>query len=191
MSKSSDNKDPEKNLSGDDRALFRDQTSDATPYPHADEPPPKPKRTPHKPQQTHSLNIDADTSIDPWPLGHGAHPELSANDHIDWSRHGLSPRAKQSLRKKITTHIQKCDLHGLNIREASIKVDGFLSQAFANSWRSVMIIHGKGAAQTPVLKNWLLPFLQSIPGVQAIVSAHTKSGGTGAVMVQLKTRSKP
>lgn len=182
----------QKTLSDDDRALFRDQTSDITPYQDTQEPPPKPKRIASKKHQVHSFDDNPGTPIDPWPQGKGLQPALTAADRIDWSRHGLSTRAKQHLRKKKLSRAQQCDLHGLTIDEASIKVDNFLMHAFANNWRSVMIIHGKGSARAPVLKNWLLPFLQSISGVQAIVSAHMQLGGTGAVMVQLnKLRNTP
>ena len=130
MSKSPNNRhrtNTTKNLSDDDRALFRDQTSDATAYPDAHEPPAKPKRTANKKQQVRSLNNDPDTPIDPWPQGKGTQPALMAADSIDWSRHGLSTRAKQSLRKKTISHTQQCDLHGLTIHEASIKVDSFFN----------------------------------------------------------------
>lgn len=81
------------------------------------------------------------------------------------------------------------DLHGANIDDARQAVLTLIHQARQNGETVVKIVHGKGA--DGVLKTCVNGWLRQIPDVLAFVSAPTKNGGNGAVLVLLKKQSRP
>ena len=74
--------------------------------------------------------------------------------------------------------------------EARLKA--FVQQAYANDYRAVLVITGKGMAENGILKRnapeWLAdPQLSHI--VAGISQAHARHGGTGALYVARKRRT--
>jgi DNA-nicking Smr family endonuclease len=83
------------------------------------------------------------------------------------------------------------DLHRHTIDEAIQAADDFLIRCQNRGFKTVCIIHGKGhfsADNKPVLKNVLNNYLRSHPCVLAFHSAKNNQGGTGAMIVMIKSR---
>jgi DNA-nicking Smr family endonuclease len=85
----------------------------------------------------------------------------------------------------------RLDQHGLTQDEARARLNGFLSRAYADGWRSVMVITGKGSRGDGVLRRYAPEWLAS-PGLAHIVAgvgeAHRRHGGEGALYVALKRK---
>jgi DNA-nicking Smr family endonuclease len=102
--------------------------------------------------------------------------------------------ARQVLRRLRRGHwvIQEgLDLHGLNRDEAAVAVAAFLSRCAARGLRCVRIVHGKGLGspnREPVLKARLRNWLPRRQDVLAYCQAPASDGGSGALLVLLKTK---
>ena len=87
----------------------------------------------------------------------------------------------------------RLDLHGLTQDEARAMLNGFLARAYAEGWRSVMVITGKGSRGDGVLRRYAPEWLAS-PGLAHIVAgvgeAHRRHGGEGALYVALKRKAR-
>ena len=84
-------------------------------------------------------------------------------------------------------------MHGLTQDRARAALDAFLQRAFADGWRAVLVITGKGVQGDGVLKkrvpDWLgAPHLAHI--VAGISDAHRRHGGEGALYVALKRKPR-
>jgi DNA-nicking Smr family endonuclease len=106
--------------------------------------------------------------------GPNIHPEISKKLH----------RGKFSVQAHL-------DLHGMTVSQARIEFDGFLKQAIANHWRTLLIIHGRGLSSTsePVLKTNVYEWLTRgfwRRWVIAFSSARPVDGGPGATYVLLR-----
>ena len=104
----------------------------------------------------------------------------------------IEPRRKRRLSRERDPIEARLDLHGLNSIAAEARLKAFVQQAYANDYRSVLVITGKGIADTGVLKRhapeWLSdPALGHI--VAGVSTAHARHGGTGALYVALKRRA--
>lgn len=76
------------------------------------------------------------------------------------------------------------DLHGADLEEARQAVLTLIHHATRQGDTVVKITHGKG--ENALLKTCVNGWLRQMPSVLAFVSAPTKDGGTGAVLVLLK-----
>lgn len=86
------------------------------------------------------------------------------------------------------------DLHGLTSEEARDRLADFLLDARARGARCVRVIHGKGLGsknRLPVLKHKLRHWLMQREDVLAFCQARAIDGGAGAVIVLLKSASRP
>lgn len=82
------------------------------------------------------------------------------------------------------------DLHGFIVDEARLQVAAFLAQCKKNKVRCVRIIHGKGLGsrnREPILKHKLRHWLMQKDEVIAYAEAPKVDGGSGAVLVFLKS----
>lgn len=103
----------------------------------------------------------------------------------------IEPRRKRRLSRERDPIEARLDLHGLNSIAAEARLKSFVEQAYANDYRAVLVITGKGMAENGILKRnapeWLAdPQLSHI--VAGISQAHARHGGTGALYVALKRR---
>ena len=103
----------------------------------------------------------------------------------------IEPRRKRRLSRERDPIEARLDLHGLNSIAAEARLKSFVEQAYANDYRAVLVITGKGMAENGILKRnapeWLAdPMLAHI--VAGISQAHARHGGTGALYVALKRR---
>ena len=115
---------------------------------------------------------------------------LSVDDALDigeepYLRAGLSRNILRKLRRGHWAIQDGVDLHGLTRDEASAAVVEFLERCLARGLRCVRIVHGKGLG---ILKARLRKWLPRREEVLAYCQAPASEGGSGALLVLLKTR---
>ncbi len=84
------------------------------------------------------------------------------------------------------------DLHGNNSETARKLLQQFLQQAIDRNLRCVLVIHGKGLNSQggeAVLRKLTRHWLTQHPQVLGFCDAQPRNGGSGAVLVLLKTGS--
>ena len=106
---------------------------------------------------------------------------------------GLEPNRRHRIAREREEIGARIDLHGLTQDRARAALDAFLQRAFADGWRAVLVITGKGVQGDGVLKKrvpeWLgAPHLAHI--VAGISDAHRRHGGEGALYVALKRKPR-
>lgn len=164
----------------DDAALFRAAVGEVKPLAEQNRITPKPSprrpllRTPAPPSAI------ADTLSD-----------SAAGDAPDeYLSNGLS---RMALRKLRGWPIQdRLDLHGLHSDSARKLLQEFLHEAMQRKLRCVLVIHGKGMNSRDgeaVLRKLSRHWLTQHPAVLGFCDAPTKEGGSGAVLVLLKSSS--
>jgi DNA-nicking Smr family endonuclease len=99
----------------------------------------------------------------------------------------------QTLRRLRRGHwvIQdELDLHGHTTAEARTAVAAFLQACLRDAVRCIRIIHGKGLRsknREPILKTKVANWLRQREEVLAFCQARPTDGGSGAVIVLLKS----
>jgi len=88
----------------------------------------------------------------------------------------------------------RIDLHGMDQDRAKTALENFLIRAWAEGYRSALVITGKGTRGEGVLRKrtpeWLAaPSLREV--VAGVSEAHRHHGGEGALYVALKRRPRP
>jgi len=126
----------------------------------------------------------------------------SLSDHIAWNadietgeelsflRNGISQQTLRKLRRGYWVTQDELDLHGNTSIEARARLVEFLNYCLKNGMRCVRIIHGKGMRsknREPVLKTKVANWLMQRDEVLAFCQARRSDGGSGAVMVLLKS----
>jgi DNA-nicking Smr family endonuclease len=115
-----------------------------------------------------------------------------SDEYVEGAMVGIDPRLVRRLRGGEFACQAHLDLHGLTAEEARSEVDRFLSRAYVEGKRCVLIIHGRGKNskdQVPVLKNRLTTWLargQAARRILAFTSARACDGGAGALYVLLR-----
>ncbi|MBW8734452.1 MAG: Smr/MutS family protein [Asticcacaulis sp.] len=133
--------------------------------------------------------------LTPFRLGEAAKRPAGFTLSYDSPRYepdAIEPRRKRRISRERDPIEARLDLHGLNSVAAEARLKSFVEQAYANDYRAVLVITGKGMAENGILKRnapeWLAdPRLAHI--VAGISPAHARHGGTGALYVALKRRS--
>lgn len=116
---------------------------------------------------------------------------LDSGEELVYLRDGMSRQVLRRLRRGHWVIQDGLDLHGLNRDQAAAAVAAFLSQSAARGLRCVRIVHGKGLGsrnREPVLKAKLRNWLPRRQEVLAYCQAPASEGGSGALLVLLKTR---
>ncbi len=98
----------------------------------------------------------------------------------------IEPKRKRRISRERDPIEARLDLHGMTAFAAEARLKAFVQQAWANDYRAVLVITGKGVAENGVLKRnapeWLAdPQLAHI--VAGISPAHARHGGAGALYV--------
>jgi len=101
---------------------------------------------------------------------------------LKYLRPGHSPDLLRRLRRGHWPVEDELDLHGLNRTQATHAVSEFLDGA--RGMRCVRIVHGKGLG---VLREALRTALPARAEVLGFVEAPAAQGGSGAVMVLLRS----
>jgi len=110
----------------------------------------------------------------------------------DFLSNGLSRRTLRKLRRGTWPIQDSLDLHGNNTDAARKLLQEFLHEAAQRNLRCVLVIHGKGlnsqggeAVLRKLTRHWLTQHRQ----VLGYCDAQPRDGGSGAVLVLLKTGS--
>ncbi|MDV6332384.1 Smr/MutS family protein [Asticcacaulis sp. 201] len=165
----------------------------------------KPKKQPKPPQpETETITV-ADmpgemtaerprpVPLTPFKLGQAVKPTagFKITRAADQAPDPIEPKRKRRISRERDPIEARLDLHGLNAFAAEARLKAFVQQAYANDYRAVLVITGKGMAENGILKRyapeWLAdPALSHI--VAGISQAHARHGGSGALYVALKRR---
>jgi len=117
-------------------------------------------------------------------------PEMQAGDEWSFLRPGLSCQTLRRLRRNYWKINAQLDLHGFARDEARQELGIFINTCNKRGFRCVQVIHGKGLNsknREPVLKTMVGGWLAQHNGVLAFCQAKPADGGSGAVLVLLKT----
>ena len=170
----------------DDSRLFREAVGDvrrlvsAAPPAASRKPAPRPRRS----------HVDESPPVADHILTFINTVEPSAADQLSYLREGYPPKLLRQLKRGRVSAQDELDLHGMTLRMAQTAINAFLEEAKHMDWCCVRIVHGKGlrsATARPVLKGLANRMLRQRDEVIAFASAPSAHGGTGAVVVLLKT----
>jgi DNA-nicking Smr family endonuclease len=148
-------------------------------------PPPVPAQT-----RRDEAAVLADSLSDPLDVDVG----LEIGDEVTYRRDGIAPDVLRKLRRGTWVVQDHLDLHGLTVDAARPLLVAFLSDAVKAGARCVRIVHGKGwrsAGGVPVLKGKVAHWLRQKDEVLAYVQARPEDGGGGALLVLLKSGTRP
>jgi len=177
-----------KQLSDDDKALFRDAIGEVKSVANDKAP-----DTAKKPSARVTSTQQDDRSVMETLLS-----ELSENDLLETGEHlsYTAPGVQRAVLRKLKSGkyaIQaELDLHGLTLPMAKNELGAFLVECQHRRLLCVRIIHGKGrktAEKTPRMKPAVNQWLQGNKKILAFCSARSNDGGTGAVYALLKRPS--
>ena len=125
-------------------------------------------------------------SLGPAPLDHA----IESGEELAFVRSGYPAAMLRKLRRGHWVVEDNLDLHGMNRMEAALAVREFLRSARARRLGCVRIVHGKGLGsrnREPVLRGKVHHWLKQRDEVLAFAQAPTVHGGSGAVLVLLRT----
>ncbi len=171
--------------------LFQQAVKDARPLPdevkHArlHHQPKKPKPIPQQFIRDEQQAL-ADSLSDQFIPAH----DIETGEELLYLRDGHSPDILSKLRRGHWVVQAAIDLHGLISDEARLYVATFLNDCKKRGLRCVRIVHGKGLGsrnKEPVLKHKLRGWLMQRDEVIAYAQARKSDGGSGAVIVLLKS----
>lgn len=115
---------------------------------------------------------------------------LDTDEALSYARSGVGSDVVRKLRRGHWVIQSQLDLHGLRTDEARDALGEFLRLAGRRGIRCVRIIHGKGLGsinKEPVLKNKVRNWLAQKDEVLAFCQAKAADGGSGALVVLLKS----
>ena len=110
---------------------------------------------------------------------------LETGEELSYLRDGMSRETLRKLRRGHWSVQDGIDLHGLTREQSSAILVEFLEHCLARGQRCVRIVHGKGLG---ILKAKLKKWLPQREEVLAFCQAPANDGGSGAVLVLLKSR---
>jgi len=149
---------------------------------HRPAPPPVPAQTRRDERAVLAESVAGPLSVD---------DALDSGVELTYLRDGVSRQVLRRLRRGHWVVQDALDLHGMNRVEAAQQVADFVRAAAARGLRCVRIVHGKGLGsknREPVLKAKLRAWLTPRDEVLAYCQAPAAEGGSGALLVLLKSR---
>ena len=171
----------------DDVTLFRDAVKDVKPF---TSPPKDDYKLKPKPIPLQFIRDEQQALVDSLSDHYIPAHEIETGEELLYLRDGHSPVILSKLRRGHWVIQAKIDLHGLISDEARLYVSTFISDCKKRGIRCVRIVHGKGLGSPgsePVLKNKLRGWLMQKDEVIAYAEAKKQDGGSGAVIVLLKS----
>jgi DNA-nicking Smr family endonuclease len=185
MSKRSTHSEP------DDDELLREAMKDVAPLPDAGRVVHRPARrepaaaqTQRDEEQVLKESLSDDMSVELM---------LESGEELAYLREGIDRQVLRKLRRGHWIVQDHIDLHGLRVEEARELLVTFLNEALKGGHRCVRIVHGKGlrsANGEPVLKKKVAGWLRQRDEVLAYCQSLPADGGSGAVLVLLKSRQR-
>jgi DNA-nicking Smr family endonuclease len=172
----------------DDAALFRAAVGTVKPLAEQNRITPQP--APRKPLRRPTITSPAipDTLSDGCPAK--SFTDFAAESVEEYLSNGLSRMALRKLRRGSWPVEDRLDLHGNNSNAARKLLQEFLHEAMQRELRCVLVIHGKGLNSLggeAVLRRLTRHWLTQHPRVLGYCDALPREGGSGAVLVLLKT----
>ena len=110
---------------------------------------------------------------------------LDTGEDLSYLREGMGRETLRKLRRGHWAIQDGVDLHGLTRDQATTIVAEFLEHCLARGQRCVRIVHGKGLG---ILRANLRKWLPQRPEVLAYCQAPASEGGSGALLVLLKSK---
>lgn len=111
---------------------------------------------------------------------------VSGEEFIAYKHSSISNKILRKLRKGQYNVEATLDLHGMSVSHAKAALEQFLQDSLQQEIRVVVVIHGKGKHNMPILKNKLNQWLRNVNYVLAFCSASSSHGRRGAIYVLLK-----
>lgn len=175
---------PPKAAESDDAELFRAAVGEVQPLPEHNRitPKPKPARRQALPHQSAAPICIPDTLSD----------FVAEAAPREFMRNGIARATLRKIRNGTWPVQNQLDLHGSNTDDARKLLQEFLHEAVQQGVRCVRVIHGKGLNSRGgegVLRNLARHWLSQHSRVLAYCEAPLAQGGSGAVLVLLKTGS--
>ncbi|MDD2932587.1 MAG: Smr/MutS family protein [Methylotenera sp.] len=171
----------------DDVTIFRDAVKDVTPF---TAPPEISFKLKPKPIPLQFIRDEQQALVDSLSDHYIPAHEIETGEELLYLRDGHSPDILRKLRRGHWVIQAKIDLHGLVSDEARLYVSSFISDCKKRGIRCVRIVHGKGLGspnREPILKHKLRGWLMQKDEVIAYAEARKQDGGSGAVIVLLKS----
>lgn len=130
----------------------------------------------------------------PFRVGEAVKPQTGYKLYSDSPKsdpYPIEPKRKRRLSRERDPIEARLDLHGLTQIQAESRLKAFVHQAYANDYRAILVITGKGLAENGILKRhapeWLAdPALSHM--IAGVSQAHARHGGSGALYIALKRR---
>lgn len=181
----------------DDSALFQAAMAEVEPLPGqgAFSVPWRPRPCP--PLATPSEDWEALCQLTDLVQGRAPFDISLTDEYVEGQVPHLDPRVMTALRSGALPVQDHCDLHGLSVALAQVRLREFLALAQVREYRTVLVIHGRGhnsPGHLPVLKQHLTAWLRMKRfrrQVLAFVSAQPYDGGTGALYLLLRRPQPP
>lgn len=171
----------------EDRDLFRDAIGSVRVLKHDADPPPTIARPQPRARQ---FELD-EAAVREELLSHQFDPgSIEIGDEILYLKPGQPTRLLKQLRRGHFSVRAEIDLHEMTVAVAREAIKDFLAEAKSHNELCVRIVHGKGlrsASRGPVVKRMTEQLLRRRDDVIAFASALPVQGGTGAVLVLLRS----
>lgn len=119
--------------------------------------------------------------------------ETDMEPDASYVRPGIARMVLRDLRRGNWSIQAELDLHGLTRLDAKHELVDFLHDCKRRGIRCIRIIHGKGLGSVnrePVLKQHVRHWLKQRNEILAYVEARPTDGGSGAVLVLLKSHHR-
>lgn len=173
-----------KELSEEEKALFRNAVKDVTPL--------RTKKTAsavgssYLPKMSHKKREPE--KIKTKNLSSYYDEEVGAETILSYSVSSLMQKRFKDLNAGKIPLDATIDLHGLRPDDAERALVSFIQRSYQKGARAVKVIHGKGGIdhKKPVLKNLVNCWLRQFPEILAFHSALPRDGGAGAVYILLR-----
>lgn len=172
-------------IEDDEAALFRDAVRDVAPLAAPGkistvrpQPQPVPRQIPRD-EQSPGGSLSDHVSL-----------EMEPGDEWSFLRPGLSRQTLRRLRRGYWGIQAQLDMHGFTREEARLQLIAFLDNCHKRGFRCARVIHGKGLSSRnhePVLKARIGGWLSQRNDVLAFCQARPEDGGSGAVLVLLRS----
>jgi DNA-nicking Smr family endonuclease len=120
-------------------------------------------------------------------------PPMTPHKRLSAGPAGIEPNRLRLIERGREPLAGTIDLHGLTQDAARAALTSYLSRAYDDNRRTVLVITGKGSLGDGVLRRRVPEWLAE-PPLRGLVSglseAHRKQGGAGALYVALKRKAR-